>query len=292
MSTDEGTNDTSLGTKIPVFSGKAEHFAKWARRVNLWKDTLSEKDKKHAGAKLVNAQSDEFVLDCLLEVEDSIIKSEAGVDALIEKLRSYYGKPDETNAWSVFLAWYNAKRKKGEPVDDFGRVFMNRYAKVRSFDPDVKVSDRMLGLLLLMQMNLSVNVRGHVLGVMKGDISPPKVIQTIGDLYTFDVAIDESEEEKHTFFSEKKRKPSFRPRQRRHPLEGDGVAQQNKKGKSGQQLRCYDCDSVWHLAGHHMCPKKQESMFAVELSEEDAESVEYAGLAFTAGDGTEPPFKF
>ena len=41
-----------------------------------------------------------------------------------------------------------------------------------------------------------------------------------------------------------------------------------------------------------MCPKKQESMFAVELSEEDAESVEYAGLAFTAGDETEPPFKF
>ena len=36
-----------------------------------------------------------------------------------------------------------------------------------------------------------------------------------------------------------------------------------EKGQAnGRNLRCYDCDSKYHLAGIEKCPKKAESLWA------------------------------
>ena len=47
---------------------------------------LSEKDKKTAAAVLASAQTDEMAQQVMLEVDDDVIKSEAGVKAVIQKM--------------------------------------------------------------------------------------------------------------------------------------------------------------------------------------------------------------
>ena len=68
----------------------------------------------------------------MLEVDDDVIKSEAGVKAVIQKMGQYYGRRKETTAWHYVQGWYNGKRSKGESAEQYSRVFMQRYAMIRA----------------------------------------------------------------------------------------------------------------------------------------------------------------
>ena len=60
MSSEETTANSGV-RKPPVFDGKSVNFNTFARKVGLWYNVLSEKDKKIAGNLLQGVQSDKMV---------------------------------------------------------------------------------------------------------------------------------------------------------------------------------------------------------------------------------------
>ena len=76
MSTND--NDTSsnnaTGKKPPVFDGDHRYLC-WSRLVGLWMSSLKDSDKPRAASALINAQTNDDVIDYMLEVPDEQLKS-------------------------------------------------------------------------------------------------------------------------------------------------------------------------------------------------------------------------
>ena len=155
MSTNDDTSlNNATGKKPPVFDGD-HRYLRWCRLVGLWMSSIKDSDKPRAASTLINAQTNDDVIDYMLEVPDEKLKTADGVALLIEKLNEYYAKDTAHLAWAAFYDFCVGGRKRGENAAEFTRQFKQRYAKVTAHDPECKISERMLSLVLLFQLGMS-----------------------------------------------------------------------------------------------------------------------------------------
>ena len=96
MSTDDIDQVTGSANKAPALTDPAL-FDQWLKEVDIWSWTQT-KQKEKLGAKLLNAQIDHSVKKIMFEVDINDIKSEKGLDKILERMKQYYGKPTETLA--------------------------------------------------------------------------------------------------------------------------------------------------------------------------------------------------
>ena len=135
MSTEDIEQGKGGENKAPALADPAL-FDQWLKEVDIWAWTQT-KQKEKLGAKLLNAQFDHSVKKIMFEVDMNDIKSERGLDKILDRMKQYYGKPTETLAWSSFSTWFTMYRKKDEPADEFTRRFMSAFAGVQSYDKEV-----------------------------------------------------------------------------------------------------------------------------------------------------------
>ena len=129
MSSTEDANNSSTGGKPPIFSGKSEDFPLWLMKIKGYRHLLLPKEKNKAAVKLANAQTNDTVAGRIFEVPWDILTSDDGVDAVVAKLKTYYGQKDDLYAWDIFAEWWWSKRKRGESMLEFGRGGRSRKSK-------------------------------------------------------------------------------------------------------------------------------------------------------------------
>ena len=323
MTSNEEQDYVSGGSsKIPVFTEPAL-LQQWLLEVNLWEFTQTKHMDK-LGAKLLTAQTDPQVKRVMLEVPIADIKTEAGLQKILDRMATYYGKKSESLAWAVFSSWFQGSRPQGETVEVFTRKFLSLFAQVETHDKEVKCSDRMLAMVLLLQLNTTKKDRAAILAFMKDEISPMAVVHAVHHLYDGELPwsgnekMDDTEMSMFTTQSKStmrwnadgsiseewengdkswvapemaegyvawKKNPKGRGKgsmfsQRRHPKEGD----ESKGQKNQGGLKCYDCNSPYHLSGSVHCKEREVSMFSRNEPEEFSGFAGFAAAALCDDD--------
>ena len=149
-------NQNATGARPPVFDGEPSKYLRWVRLVGLWFSLCkTQKQKEEAGAKLVGVQTSDEVLNVMLEISNEDIGKADGVEQILKKMNDYYMKDDHHLAWAAFYDFYTGRRANGQSGHEFVRQFKQNYHKVTDHDKECNVSERMLSMMLLMQLALS-----------------------------------------------------------------------------------------------------------------------------------------
>ena len=149
-------SQNATGARPPVFDGEPSKYLRWVRLVGLWFSLCkTQKQKEEAGAKLVGVQTSDEVLNVMLEISNEDIGKADGVEQILKKMNDYYMKDDHHLAWAAFYDFYTGRRANGQSGHEFVRQFKQNYHKVTDHDKECNVSERMLSMMLLMQLALS-----------------------------------------------------------------------------------------------------------------------------------------
>ena len=162
--------------------------------------SLKDSDKPRAASALINAQTNDDVIDYMLEVPDEQLKTAQGVELLIEKLNEYYAKDTAHLAWAAFYDFWVGRRKRGETAAEFTRQFKQRYAKVTAHDPECKISERRLSLVLLFQLGMSEQSRALVLANMK-DQTCAQVVHSVEHLFKGNLPVEDGDDGERSYSS-------------------------------------------------------------------------------------------
>ena len=82
----------------------------------MWEFTQT-KGKYKLGAKLLPAQTDPQLKRVMLEVPIAEIKTQGGLQKILDHMAMYYAKKSESLAWAVYSTWFQIAREKGESVE-------------------------------------------------------------------------------------------------------------------------------------------------------------------------------
>ena len=197
MSSTEDANNSSTGGKPPIFSGKSEDFPLWLMKIKGYQHLLLPKEKNKAAVKLANAQTNDTVAGRIFEVPWDILTSDDGVDAVVAKLKTYYGQKDDLYAWDIFAEWWWSKRKRGESMLEFGRSFISKYEQIQRYDSKLQVSERMLSLVLIAQLQMTTNNRALLLSILTKDaeMTPSGVLEALRHMASAGAKLEEDPEE-------------------------------------------------------------------------------------------------
>ena len=197
MSSTEDANNSSTGGKPPIFSGKSEDFPLWLMKIKGYQHLLLPKEKSKAAVKLANAQTNDTVAGRIFEVPWDILTSDDGVDAVVAKLKTYYGQKDDLYAWDIFAEWWWSKRKRGESMLEFGRTFISKYEQIQRYDSKLQVSERMLSLVLIAQLQMTTNNRALLLSILTKDaeMTPSGVLEALRHMASAGAKLEEDPEE-------------------------------------------------------------------------------------------------
>ena len=195
MSSTEDANNSSTGGKPPIFSGKSEDFPLWLMKIKGYQHLLLPKEKSKAAVKLANAQTNDTVAGRIFEVPWDILTSDDGVDAVVAKLKTYYGQKDDLYAWVA--EWWWSKRKRGESMLEFGRTFISKYEQIQRYDSKLQVSERMLSLVLIAQLQMTTNNRALLLSILTKDaeMTPSGVLEALRHMASAGAKLEEDPEE-------------------------------------------------------------------------------------------------
>ena len=156
--TEEASGTHSTGRRPPIFDGEPHHYLRWVRLVGLWQSCIKDSDKPKAASALINAQINDEVVDYMLEVPDERLQTAGGVERLIEKMNEYYEKDTAHIAWAAFYDFWVGRLKQGQTAAEFARQLKQRYAKVTAHEPECKISEPMLSMVLLLQLSISLSL--------------------------------------------------------------------------------------------------------------------------------------
>ena len=95
MADDQADDRHGKHGNAPVFSGDDEDFERWKSRVDLWIHDTTLKEEKQA-ARIVNSQTNKDVIDLLLNLPNDKLKTNEGVQLILDTLEEQYGKDPHT----------------------------------------------------------------------------------------------------------------------------------------------------------------------------------------------------
>ena len=280
------------GGNPPTFSGRMRDYEDWKYDAENWKfNTKVTKEK--VASRLYGAQTVQSVKSVMKKVPVNVLQSEAGWDKVMEQMDKTFFPMKETTAWTSFDELEDMQRGETEASEDFIARFEIKVADVVAHDPQFNMGERMATMIIMKRLCISKDHRATLLTKMQNDYSTRALTDAIADEFIGDVphtkstkiadsamSADEETIEWHkngsiritnedgaehypadvapevaaSFYMRKKfgkggKKGgnSFHTG-KKHPAEGDGERVKNARG-----LKCYDCDSPYHFAGHGKC---------------------------------------
>ena len=76
----------------------------------------------------------------MFEVPIQKLKSDEGLEKILERMSFYYAKKSENSPWSTFSKWFTRYRSKDETVESYARKFMSLFTEIQTHDGEVKCS--------------------------------------------------------------------------------------------------------------------------------------------------------
>ena len=152
--------------------------------VDLWA-WAQTKQKEKLGARLLNAQADHQAKKIMFEVPINEIKSEKGLEKILERMTFYYAKKSDSLAWAAFAKWLTSYRAKSESVDTYARKFFSLFAEIQTHDPEGKCSQRMLAMIMLLQLKCSKTDRAQILSstIFEKDPTPLGIVHAVNSIF-------------------------------------------------------------------------------------------------------------
>ena len=276
----------------PKFIDDSSQYAEYKRRLERWSRLTKTDPKQQAEVVLYHLELENHPSGIHEKIDtaigDEIIEEEDGMKKLIDYLDSIYQEDEMTDMWLKYKKFVRLKKSKDQPISEFVAEFESAYKEAK--DNGCEVSDTVLALNLLDACDLSETDEKFVLtavdfkaGKEKKDcldqvkkslrkfqsrdrMSAEKEcdrLQTIEeDAYIADV--------KDALISDGWRPPisESESKVRQNSTYYKGL--KNRLGADGKPLRCFYCDSEYHMS--YECDKKEEKKETVEAKPSGSKS--------------------
>ena len=141
----------SNSLKTPPSLSKYKTYEDWLKLIKIWRK-FSDLPVNRQGAALVLSLEDES-LDAVLEIDESDISKENGINFIIERLNRLFKKNSTVIKYQTLEAFITSKRPSNMPIQAYLNEFDKRLFKTKSYG--TVTSDDILAYRLLKSANLS-----------------------------------------------------------------------------------------------------------------------------------------
>ena len=256
----------------PKFIDDASEYSEYKKKLLRW-SRITKVDKKQQAEVVLYHLEDhssgiQQKIDTLLG--DEVIDKEDGMTKLIGYLDSVYEEDEMTNMWSKYKNFVRLKKADGQPINEFIAEFESAYKEAK--ENGCEVSDTVLALNLLESCRLSETDEKFVLTAVDFKVGKERkdcLAQVKNSLRKFqsrDRMADEKRgdrfqiKDEDTFIANIKDAlfaDGWRPPQQASSSKDQASVLQNspaykgkknKLGSDGKPLKCFKCDSEYHLA--------------------------------------------
>ena len=275
--------------KAPPTFKKEDDFEKWKRKLDIWRKFTNIEKTKQGPALLLSL--DDETQDHVLELPDSKIASDTGIEEILKILDSLYLKDKTQSHMEALDAWEDYRKDEDTSVKDFINEYDRRYNKIKA--KGSSVSDDVLANKLLRAANLSAADRHLVKATVGQPFTYDKMKEQIKLVFQEDESPGKEDvkvESDETYYTNR-----FQAGQRR-PFRGSGrgtyrpqgayrpqgstprIEAQSSTGMRQNQLRgsnpidqygristCANCGSRNHWV--NKCPDKKELPKATYLNQ-------------------------
>ena len=254
----------------PEFTADASMYQEYKKRLKRWSRITKVDKKQQAEVVLYHLEKHPSRIQEKIDIAigDDIIENESGLDKLIEYLDGIYGEDDMTEALSRYKEFIRLRKTKEQTIAEFIAVFEGTYIKAQQ--SGCEFSDTVLAFNLLEASKLSETDEKFVLtrvdfkkGKQNKDLfeqfkASLKVFQG-RENYTSECRIKVDESMKEVLVSEgwvppEKEKYKQSGGKKKTPYKG----RKNPLGKDGKPLRCFQCDSEYHMMDTCKAEKKSK----------------------------------
>ena len=247
---DEDGVDEVVGTynKAPPHLTEDCDYLKWKSNIDIW--CMCTKTPKNERGPVVFLSLHEKAQDKVRKIQKQL-GAKNGLKLLMDRLDSLYMNDKNTRSYHAFKEFHGYKRDSGESIQDFVAKFEALYDKLEEFQ--MVLPEGVKAYYLLAAANISVedeklaratvgeltyeNMQARILNIYSG----PTVLQ--------DIEVPPVKEE--VFYSSSKNS------QRKFVRSAKNERSQrtgNPRGKDGNLLKCFGCDSESHLLPD--CPNR------------------------------------
>ena len=267
----------------PEFFSDPSGYAEYKKRLQRWARITKVEKKQQAEVVVYHLEGHSSGIQEKIDTAlgDDIQDKEDGLAKLIEYLDTIYAEDDMTTAWTCYKKFVRLVKKKEQSVTEFIAEFDKEYKKAK--DCGCVFSDTVLAFCLIEACKLSNTDEKFVLTAVDftvGKDSKNMLDQVKTSLRKFQsrerVSVDTRSEDNikvdDTLVASVKQvlltdgwKPPRTPVRRRSYSDSDagGVPQnsstyrgkKNPLGSDGKSLKCFDCDSEYHM--RDKCDRKK-----------------------------------
>ena len=250
----------------PDFIKDACEYPEYKRKLQRWSRLTPVDAKQQAEVVVYHLDKHPSGIQDKIDTAlgDKIVDKDDGMTQLLAYLDGIYGEDDMMEAWKKYKDFVRLKKGKDEPINEFIAVFESQYMKAKQSGSDF--SDIVLAFNLLEACMLSETDEKFVLTAVdfqKGKTAKNMLDQVKASLRKFQsrgaiksdgkLQVDESlvANLKEALVSE-----GWKPPSRPKNFDGKNVPQnssnykgrKNPLGSDGKPLRCFNCNSEYHMA--------------------------------------------
>ena len=268
---------------IPILEKDGSNYNNYKHRLGIW--CLVSGEPQEDQAFLIQSKLGEKAFDITKGIDHNLLKSDGGVDALIQKLDEFY-IPDKLLYGRQWCDKYrDLKRRDDESVIEYIQRFLNVYEDFKKFNADVDYPDHILAWDLIRSLNLSMDdekivtaqmkyppTSQDLIGILKRVFTNKKVDKPESDYSNnkaSDIFLSKSRnnlevDQEHNYphsslYAKNNRRPTYRPPRRGRYLDrnvpynryndirNSKGQRQNIAGPDGKIRTCSFCNSEWHF---------------------------------------------
>ena len=142
---------SGCNSKVPPPFDKSMDYDKWVKKLRIWQQYTSLEKAKQGPALFLCLEED--AQDAILELPDTDISSDQGVEKIIECLNGLYLKDKTQKAYEAYEYFEMYKRPEGLGITEFVNEFEKRHNRTKAFG--TIMSPDILAYRLLKFANLS-----------------------------------------------------------------------------------------------------------------------------------------
>ena len=234
----------------PVFDDD-EDYSSWRNDVEIWQMFTELPAKKQGPAVYLSLKG--RAREAVRDLSPIEIGDDDGLKTIMTKLDSIFLKEKNTRAFLAFKEFYDYKRNSGDDFADFIIQFEKFYNKIKKFD--MNLPDAVQAYFLLNAANVS-DENEKLARTTCGELTYKNMKDTLMKVFgEFGGASVDSSNNALPI----KQECMYGSGRRNVDNNGKGkfgktISGTNYTGKDGKPLRCYECDSIKHLANR--CPHR------------------------------------
>ena len=264
----------------PKFMDDSSQYAEYKKKLQRWARLTKTKidPKQQAEVVLYHLELEDHPSGIHEKIDTAIgadiVENEEGMTKLIEYLDSIYQEDEMTDMWSKYKKFVRLRKGTDQPISEFVAEFERTYKEAK--DNGCEVSDTVLALNLLDACDLSETDEKFVLTAVDFKAGKEKkdcldqVKESLRKFQSRDrMAADKERDrlqvkEEDAYLAEVKdalisdgwRPPMSDSESKTRQNSPFYKGQKNRLGADGKPLRCFYCDSEYHMA--YECDKKDE----------------------------------